>query len=222
MRLFLPFLTFAILTFALSTEGALTSDAPGNVLIIDGDSVQVGGQIFNLSGIDAPELGQRCKIESKEWRCGLEAAQALRKLAAFGAVTCSSEQEGVHVQGLCQVDGKDLSEVMLGQGYAVALPESFPAYQSAEAAARTAKLGLWRGEFIPPGAWRSGERLPGEITDPTFCVVKAVITEKEQKIFYIPSDEDYQQIEIDPARGERIFCSDDEAILQGWNRFPRN
>ena len=222
MRLFLPLLTFAILTFALSTQGALTSESPAKVLIIDGDSLQIGGQIFNLSGIDAPELGQRCKIESKEWRCGLEAALALRKLAAFGAVTCTSEEDGVHVRGLCQVEGKDLSEIMLGQGYAVALTDGFPAYKAAEAAARTAKLGLWRGDFIPPQAWRRGERLPGEVTDPTFCVVKAVITEKKQKIFFIPSDERYSQIEIDPERGERMFCSDDEAILQGWNRFPRN
>ena len=52
-------------------------------------------------------------------------------------------------------------------------------------------------------------------------MVKGVITEDQQKIFYIPSDESYNEIEVDRAKGERMFCSDDEAILAGWNRFPR-
>jgi len=54
-----------------------------------------------------------------------------------------------------------------------------------------------------------------------FCVVKGTVTEEDQKLFLIPSDDDYHSREIDAARGERMFCSDDEAILAGWTRFPR-
>ena len=89
------------------------------------------------------------------------------------------------------------------------------------AAAKDAKLGLWRGDFILPATWRQGERLPGETTDSTFCVVKGVITEDDQKIFYVPSDEIYNEVTINPDKGEKMFCSDDEAILAGWYRFPR-
>jgi endonuclease YncB( thermonuclease family) len=225
MRFVLPLLTAAVLAAvvaaASSPRPALAQKAAGTVSIIDGDTLQIGDRIVHLAGIDAPELGQRCMIEDKDWRCGLEAALALRKLAAFGTVSCTAEKDAPRVTGACQIDGKDLSEVMVGQGYAVALPNAVPSYQSAQAAARDAKLGLWRGAFIPPGDWRQGARLEGETTDTIFCVVKGAINEKDQRIFYIPSDETYEEVAIDPEKGERMFCSDDEAILAGWSRFPR-
>ncbi len=217
MRHSLYFL-IAILLFAGLPGRA---DSADHASIIDGDTLHVDHRIVNLSGIDAPELGQRCMKESKEWRCGLEAALALRKLTAFGTVSCASEDKGTVVTGVCQIEGKDLGEVLLGQGYAVALEDALPNYQSAETSAKDAKLGLWRGDFIAPKEWRKGGRLPGETTDTTFCVVKGVITEDQQKIFYVPSDDSYNGIKVDRAKGERMFCSDDEAILAGWNRFPR-
>ena len=72
----------------------VTADAyemTGQVWVIDGDTLQIEQSIVHLAGIDAPELGQRCLLEEKEWRCGLEAALALRKLVAFGGVVCTSE-----------------------------------------------------------------------------------------------------------------------------------
>lgn len=217
-------LVLALLLGATGPYSRAAAEEPGDaesVLVIDGDTLQVGNRIFHLAGIDAPELGQRCKVENKGWRCGLEAALALRKLIAFGKVACTTNEEGVIVTGACTAAGKDLGEVLLSQGYALALSEAFPTYKGAEMAAQEAKLGLWRGDFVRPEDWRSGARLPGETTDTTFCVVKAKVTEEQQKIFYIPSDENYAAITIDPERGERIFCSDDEAILAGWTRFPR-
>lgn len=222
IRLLASLLGGAALFFALGAMATDKEEAKADVTVIDGDTLQIDSRIFNLAGVDAPELGQRCLIEEKEWRCGLEAALALRKLTAFGSVTCATEEKGQRVTGLCHVANKELGVVLLEQGYVVALDDATPTYKSAQGHAREAKLGLWRGAFVPPEKWRTGERLPGEITDTTFCVVKAVITDKEQKIFYIPSDEIYDSVTVDPARGERMFCSDDEAILQGWNRFPRN
>ena len=221
MRFVLFLLTAAVLAAASGPKPGLAGETNDAASIIDGDTLQIGDRIVHLAGIDAPELGQRCMIEKKGWRCGLEAALALRKLAAFGAVICTSENEAPVVTGTCQIDGKDLGEVMVGQGYAVALPGAVPGYQSTQDAARDAKLGLWRGAFIPPGDWRQGARLPGETTDTVFCVVKGAINEKDQRIFYIPSDERYGEVTIDPDKGERMFCSDDEAILAGWSRFPR-
>jgi endonuclease YncB( thermonuclease family) len=224
MRFSLILLTAILLVLAAASQPGAAGGANAKadkVLIIDGDTLHIGRRIYNLSGIDAPELGQRCMKENKEWRCGLEAALALRKLAAFGTVTCTSKSKRTVVTGLCQIEGKDLGEVMLGQGYAVAVTDALPNYRSAEAAAKDAKLGLWRGDFIAPKDWRKGARMPGETTDTTFCVVKGVITEGEQRIFYIPSDDTYNDYKVDPKKGERMFCSDDEAILAGWNRFPR-
>ena len=221
MRLVAGLLFCALLALAAAPRAGLSEEIAGDVWIIDADTLQIGNKIIHLAGIDAPELGQRCLLEDKEWRCGLEAALALRKLVAFGGVTCSSEEEGTMVTGPCAAAGKDLAEALLSQGYALALPDAFPIYQSAQAAAQEGELGLWRGDFVRPEDWRRGARLPGEPTDTAVCVVKGTVTEEAQKIFYIPSDKDYNKIAIDPTRGERMFCSDDEAILAGWTRFPR-
>ncbi len=221
MRLIVGLLFCMILALASGSRPGVTGELDGDVWIIDGDTLQIGSTIVHLAGIDAPELGQRCLLVNKEWRCGLDAALALRKLVAFGGITCSSEEAGAMVTGACTAAGKDLAEALLAQGYVLAQPEAFPIYHSAEAAAQKAELGLWRGDFVRPEDWRRGARLPGEAADTMSCVVKGTVSTEEQKIFYIPSDEEYDGIAIDPERGERMFCSDDEAILAGWTRFPR-
>ncbi|WP_449240187.1 hypothetical protein [Coleofasciculus chthonoplastes] len=33
--------------------------------------------------------------------------------------------------------------------------------------------------------------------------------------------EDYQSTIIDPAKGERWFCTESEAIESGWHKAPR-
>lgn len=220
--LLLP-LVATVLAVMLAARGpdVQAQQEPSKASVIDGDTLQLGATIIHLKGIDAPELGQRCKIEAKEWRCGLDAALALRKLIAFGQVACEIEGDQAILTTTCTAASRDLGEALLSQGYAVSLAEPLPSYANAEAAAREAKLGLWRGDFVRPENWRQGKRLPGEVTDTTFCVVKGTIGDDGQKIFHIPSDEDYAEIAIDPGKGERMFCSDDEAMLAGWARFPR-
>ena len=181
--------------------------------VIDGDTLVVDGQLVQLAGIDAPELGQRC------W---LEAALALRKLIAFGEVVCEAEEaEPQTAKASCSVDDKDLAVALLQQGYAIALPEAPSPLQSAQNSAKDAKFGIWRGDFVAPASWRDGVRLPGEAEDTQYCVIKGTINDKDQRVFYVPSDEGYDAIVIDPSRGERMFCSDDQAILRGWRPFPK-
>ena len=40
-------------------------------------------------------------------------------------------------------------------------------------------------------------------------------------LFYLPGMEAYQSTVIDPARGERWFCTESEAIASGWRKAPR-
>ena len=190
--------------------------------VIDGDTLVVDGELVQLAGIDAPELGQRCFNDGKSWRCGLEAALALRKLIAFGKVVCEAvESEPKTAKANCSVDDKDIAVALLQQGYAIALPEAPSPLQAAQNSAKDAKFGIWRGDFVAPASWRDGVRLPGEAEDTQYCVIKGTINEKDQRVFYVPSDEGYDAIKIDPSRGERMFCSDDQAILRGWRPFPK-
>jgi endonuclease YncB( thermonuclease family) len=212
---------------ALASQGDRSLAGPG-VRVIDGDTLQIDGHTVQLYGIDAPELGQHCERGGELWECGLEAALFLQKTVQFEGppVECSPWGEegaqapgGELVVGVCQVGPRVVGLTMVQNGYAVALPDSFPDYKEAEEQARQAKLGLWRGDFVPPWEWREGEG--DEVRSADWvrrCNVKGALGPAEEAVYYVPTDEDYERVTIDPARGERMFCSDEAARAAGWTR----
>ncbi len=59
------------------------------------------------------------------------------------------------------------------------------------------------------------------ITKPE-CVIKGNISHNSgRKLYHLPGMEDYEQTRIDPSRGERWFCTESEAINNGWRKAPR-
>lgn len=196
---------------------------PQAITVIDGDTLEIEGEIFGLDGIDAPEVGQTCLQGAKRWRCGLEAARTLQMVTALDTVQCTPRPDGTDVpKATCVAGATDLAETLLKRGYAIALPGAPAAYAKAEADAKAAGLGIWRGKFVKPAEWRAGVRLPDGPADTVeACDVKGTVNDKDQKVYYVPTDKDYDKITIDPARGERLFCSDDSAVLAGWRRYPR-
>ncbi len=127
--------------------------------MIDGDTLEVDGKVIQLYGIDAPELGQLCKNDDSQSPCGVDAALALRKLVTvsdrelhcspWGGEPPERTADDALIE-VCQVGDKDLSEVMLQNGYGVTTPDSFPGYAEAEKGAKDARLGLWHSHFRLP------------------------------------------------------------------------
>lgn len=198
----------------------------GEVTVIDGDTLQVGDEIVQLYGIDAPELGQLCYADGQPRPCGVEAALALRKLIAMAGppLHCrpwrdSGEEEASDPQGtrveVCEIGSEDVAQVMLLGGYSVALPESFPDYVHAQERAQEGDLGIWHTDFQLPWKWRRGERLPAEQVD---CNVRGVTDSQGARIYHVPTDPDYNDLAVDPAHGDESFCSDEEARQAGWRR----
>lgn len=205
-----------------STEMPATMSAR-HVTVIDGDTIQLGGAIVQLYGIDAPELGQRCYHDLKWSHCGLDAAYELHKLinVEHTPVTCRpAEGEADPSLRVCSVGTIDFAHVLLKSGYAVTAADTTEGYREAEAEARAAGLGLWHSQFVPPADWRAGRRLPNEnpSEDPA-CPIKAVIGDGGLRIYHVPTDAVYQSVTVDPAKGERFFCSDEEARDAGWHRL---
>lgn len=67
-------------------------------------------------------------------------------------------------------------------------------------------------------------RSPSPITSITQpgCVIKGNISiETGNKLYHLPGMEDYESTVIDPAGGEKWFCSESEAIASGWRKAPR-
>ncbi len=229
-----PWPLLAIVALLIAGYAAsLSSQESGSgqaVSVIDGDTLEFNGEIIQLYGIDAPELGQLCDDNGKPWPCGVEAALALRKLVTVSGqeLHCSPWQggppqrtaDGALIE-VCQVGEQDLAQVMLHNGYGVAMPQSFPDYPEAEKDAKEASLGIWHSHFLLPWVWRATEDDPSKpksaVRD---CNVKGAIGPDGERIYYVPTDSEYKPLAIDPKRNERLFCSDEAARLAGWTRPP--
>jgi len=218
-----------------------------NISVIDGDTIQIGTKVYQLAGIDAPELGQACNHDGDLWLCGLAAGYRLRKQLELEAapIRCFVQKStAVLPLTACLIGDQELSVNLLKSGSVLAEPDGPPHYAASEHLAKQASLGIWGSTFVPPWEWRKGKRLPNEHeftgslhpTEPlpwkgleqTFlhlkkaehaaCMVKGEITSTGQRYYYSPLDPEYPSIAISPEKGERYFCGDEEARHAGWKR----
>lgn len=130
------------------------------IVTLDGDTIKAGdGAEYRIFGIDAPELHQTCsEANGKSWMCGRAAKAKLTTLIKGGNVNCqarATDRYGRTV-AVCSAEGvADLGEAMVRDGYAIDLGgQAGNPYRDAEAEAREAKRGIWRGSFERPSDWR--------------------------------------------------------------------
>ncbi|MBM4221264.1 MAG: thermonuclease family protein [Gammaproteobacteria bacterium] len=119
-----------------------------------------------------------------------------------------------------------------------------------EARAREQQLGLWRlpaNQWRAPWEWRHQERgrafssyagstaadciaaIRGQVSSvppPSGgksggCLIKGNIGSGGKRIYHVPGSTWYADTRIDESKGERWFCSEEEAQAAGW-RAPRN
>lgn len=70
-----------------------------------------------------------------------------------------------------------------------------------DSSARRARIATWFAALPSPG-----------------CVIKGNISGSGARIYHLPGTSDYQSTRIDPARGERWFCDEQEASVAGFRR----
>jgi len=141
----------AIAFIAARLERVATREFGGRATVVDGDSLEIGGNRVRLYGIDAPEFTQTCTRGADSYACGREARRALAALVRQG-VQCSGNEIDRYDRLLaqCEAGGRDINREMVASGWAVA----YGAYEADERAARAARRGLWAGDFQRPRDWR--------------------------------------------------------------------
>ena len=115
--------------------------------IIDGDTIHDGEWRIRLSGIDAPERSQPY---------GTTATQALARQLHRGRVTCQLQGKDKYDRhlGTCYVQGRNMNEWMVRNGYAWSDPRT-PRYRRQEELARRERKGVHRSRSaIRPEQWR--------------------------------------------------------------------
>lgn len=70
--------------------------------------------------------------------------------------------------------------------------------------------------ILKPWERRRGKRLAANDNAPDQCRIKGNINAKGERIYHTPGGEWYDRTRIDPAKGERWFCTEAEARDAGW------
>lgn len=188
--------------------------------VIDGDTLEVGGETFRLEGIDAPEMKQTCSDASGlSYPCGRRAKETLGAMAA-DLVACEKTGEDKYGRslGYCSAAGVELNRQMVAQGWALAFVKYSTRYVADEAEARGAKRGIWAGTVQAPWDWRAAQI--AELAPKGDCVIKGNISDG-RKTYYLPFHLSYARVKVDESAGERWFCSEEEALSVGWRRAAR-
>jgi endonuclease YncB( thermonuclease family) len=211
---------FSIAMYLVTISSAF-SNPSGPARIIDGDTISISNQRIRLHGIDTPESKQSCQREGVVWFCGAEATQTLRDLVGRSEVTCNQRDRDRYgrIVAVCRANGRNLNKAMVLSGMALAYRRYSKDYVSQEIIAKAAKRGLWSGKFVPPWEWRRGERLasgPDPIQNIDGCMIKGNIGSKGSRIYHMPGGRWYSRTVITVSKGERWFCTEEEARSAGW------
>jgi len=190
------------------------------IRVIDGDTIEIeGGVKVRLIGIDAPETVH----PEKPVECfGREASTKNRELIEGREVRLEKDVSETDKYGrllrYVYVNGLFVNEYLVRNGYAHAV--TYPPdvkYQEqlrqAEQEAREERKGLWAQGVcvaLTPEA---------KSVTTTGCVIKGNISYTTgEKIYHLPECPSYEKTSINEEKGERWFCTEDEAITAGWRK----
>jgi endonuclease YncB( thermonuclease family) len=206
---------------SMTMGGSLTIE--GRATVLTGDVMRVDHTLVKLAGIEAPERDQRCQRPgNKRWRCAEAATDALARLTRRRAITCQANgsDELGRTKAICFDGATDIAAALVSSGHVFSEPGFMSRYAKQEAAAKSAKLGLWSGESERPSDFRARTWDEAKRAAPEGCPIKGQLT-GNAKLYVLPWSADYHRVRVSKARGERWFCSEREAISAGWRPSER-
>ena len=121
--------------------------------VIDGDTLDLGGERIRLFGMDAPERGQSCGPLA----CGKAATDALTDILSAGPVRCTrvnTDRYGRTV-ARCRAGRLDVNREMVRRGMAWAYRQYSNDYVRDEKAAKKVRLGIWKYRSQPAWEYRA-------------------------------------------------------------------
>jgi hypothetical protein len=176
-----------------------------------------------LFGIDAVETDQTCTSEQGvSWACGLWVTSLITDRYENKWARCQKlDTDRYHrVVARCYIDGKDVARALVQDGLAFAYRRYSMDYDLEEKGAAIRGVGLHGSRVQVPALYRrnrAAEPVPTERA----CAIKGNISSKGLRIYHSPGQRDYDRTSIREDKGERWFCSADEAEAAGWRAAKR-
>ncbi len=190
--------------------------------IVDGDTLIIENGIrIRLLGIDAPEIDQ----------CfGDKAKKELAKLVLGQQIVLEKDQTAIDNYGRLlryvilhqdnpEVSDKLLNNVLVQKGLAKALyikpnRRYLSLLQSSQIEAEEEKHGMWGSCNYTVNA--NPEREEDSAPFDKECVIKGSIGKSYEKSYFVPGCPNYKRVKVDPRKGEKWFCTTEEAKKDGW------
>jgi hypothetical protein len=94
------------------------------------------------------------------------------------------------------------------------------AYDLDEKGAAVNDLGLHASRVQSPAKYRK-TRAKGRTAPDQNCTIKGNISSSGTRIFHVVGQKFYEQTGINTRKGERWFCSTNDAIKAGWRKSRR-
>ncbi|MBD3282597.1 MAG: hypothetical protein GF387_03280 [Candidatus Portnoybacteria bacterium] len=193
--------------------------------VIDGDTFKVNDDVrVRLLGIDSPEKGECYYEESREFLIDLIEGKYVRlekdisgkddygRLLRYAILVNKDDEE----------DNILVNDRIVRLGYALAVsspPDN--RYRQLLSAAQEEALREERGLWAACDYEREYEALRQKDYDPPNedCIIKGNISERGYgKVYFLPGCDNYEKVKIDFSRGEKYFCSEEEAIEAGFKK----
>jgi endonuclease YncB( thermonuclease family) len=211
--------------FFLITLPGGAKTVEGRASVVTGDMLRIGGVLVRLKGIEAPEPEQSCTIpgRQKAVKCAADALGALHRLAGGRSVRCeiAGSDGNARALGICFAGSSEINAELVKGGHVFAEQGLFAPYATLEEQARTRKTGLWRGNPKRPSEYRTEVWNQAKKTAPEGCPIKGAVS-PEGKFYLLPWSPDYGRVRVRSAKGERWFCSEEEAQSAGWKSAARS
>jgi endonuclease YncB( thermonuclease family) len=130
----------------------------GSATVSDGDTIIVSKVRIRLSGIDAPENGQRCNASGGgTWDCAQRATDELKGMIEGKDVRCEhvdTDTKSNRPVARCRVGDVDVQRELVRRGLVWAYREFENCYVADEVEARKRGEGIWQAHTMPPWEWR--------------------------------------------------------------------
>lgn len=209
--------------------------------IVDGDTVKVDyhgkTETVRLIGIDTPET-----VDPRETvQCfGQEASSRAKELLKGKSVqlesdTSQSDRDKYNrlLRYVLFEDSTNFNKQMIAEGFAYEYTYQVPYkyqqdFKNAQTEASNTSKGLWSPSSCngqrtkPQPAALTPTPAPAPAPAPsqpnTNCAIKGNVSSSGEKIYHIPGGQYYDKTQIDTSKGERYFCSEQEATNAGWRK----